>query len=469
MRKSDSMYEEVEFDDPIAQTESSHRSSELKEEQRRERMVKTVLVEGDEALSATGRPKSVNNTVNMITDVLHSEALQSALASLITRVLDSEQFQQACQTLLKNLWNDLVNDPETTAQIVQLLQNAIENKEIQRSVKKLVMQIIDDKEVYDELTRLIVRLGQEKDVLDATQSLLTESTHNALNDPEILDHSMEFATDVVGDDIVQRTSGEALRNTVTYAVRPGISTFLSIIGAGLLLFGLSALANARASEHEAAIVEKAMTTVARNLSTATAEGMSVLLSLPGRLISGCLSLLMSMASFPVKLIQRGLSRMGRTGDSAISAVASVANYVGSFPGALYQAMLSSVGQIGNLMSEKTSRALHGLLASVSASFVGVGYRTTIDMGLRGTVAVSTGFGAYTESLGALLSVTVNALDASTVWIDTAINALAKSTVAAVDATTRSSETASEAVISFIANLIESITNRGGGGGSSATT
>jgi hypothetical protein len=34
---------------------------------------------------------------------------------------------------------------------------------------------------------------------------------------------MEFATDVVGDDVVQRTSGEALRNTVTYAVRPGVS------------------------------------------------------------------------------------------------------------------------------------------------------------------------------------------------------------------------------------------------------
>lgn len=50
-----------------------------------------------------------------------------------------------------------------------------------------------------------------------------ESAHNALNDPEILDHSMEFATDVVGDDIVQQTSGEALRNTVTYAVGPGVS------------------------------------------------------------------------------------------------------------------------------------------------------------------------------------------------------------------------------------------------------
>ena len=63
----------------------------------------------------------------------------------------------------------------------------------------------------------------------ATQTLLTESAHQALNDPEILDHSMEFATDVVGDDVVQRTSGEALRNTVSYAVRPSLSACTYII------------------------------------------------------------------------------------------------------------------------------------------------------------------------------------------------------------------------------------------------
>jgi hypothetical protein len=60
---------------------------------------------------------------------------------------------------------------------------------------------------------------------------LTESAHRALNDAEILDHSMEFATDVIGDNVLQRQSGEALRNTVTYAVKPSLSTcksFLSI-------------------------------------------------------------------------------------------------------------------------------------------------------------------------------------------------------------------------------------------------
>ena len=72
-------------------------------------------------------------------------------------------------------------------------------------------------------TKIFLPFLSAKQVLDATKTLLSESAHNALNDPEVLDHSMEFATDVVGDDVVQRTAGEALRNTLTYAVKPGMT------------------------------------------------------------------------------------------------------------------------------------------------------------------------------------------------------------------------------------------------------
>jgi hypothetical protein len=218
MKKSNSEYIELDEYDPVAQMEKIVRYKLYGEEELEKEYEAELARAHDPA-----QRKSVDNTIGMVADVLQSDALQEAIASLITRVLESAQFQNACQTLLKNLWADLVNDPETTAQIVQLLNNAIQNKEIQRSTRLLVLQLIKDKEVYDELTRLLVRLGQEQEVLDATRSLLTESAHNALNDPEILDHSMEFATDVVGDDIVQRTSGEALRNTVTYAASPGLS------------------------------------------------------------------------------------------------------------------------------------------------------------------------------------------------------------------------------------------------------
>jgi hypothetical protein len=217
MRASDSTYGDfIDIDDPVSLMDKMIREEKLGHKIGEGAGLRGVAEEDPDR-------KAVDNTVNMVADVLNSETLQEAIVSLINRVLESTHFQNACQRLLKNLWDDLVNDPETTTQVVQLLNNAIQNKEIQRSVKRLVLQIIDDPEVYDELTRLLVRLGQEKEVLKATQDLLADSAHHTLNDPEILDHSMEFATDVVGDDIVQRTSGEALRNTVGYAVSPGIS------------------------------------------------------------------------------------------------------------------------------------------------------------------------------------------------------------------------------------------------------
>lgn len=175
------------------------------------------LVEG-------GKKKAVTNTVTLVSDVLNSDALQNAITNLIARVVGSVQFQSACQMLLKNLWDDLINDPETTAQVVALLNTAIKDERIKKSFKELVLGLLSDEEVYKELTGLVVKLGEEKEILDATRELLTESAHRALNDPEILDHSMEFATDVVGDNVLQRQSGEALRNTVTYAVKPSLST-----------------------------------------------------------------------------------------------------------------------------------------------------------------------------------------------------------------------------------------------------
>jgi Ca2+/H+ antiporter len=157
MKKAKSEYIELDEYDPVAQMEKIVRYDLFGEEELKKEY-ETEVQHHDPAR------KSIDNTIGMAADVLQSEALQEAIASLITRVLESVQFQNACQQLLKNLWNDLVNDPETTAQVVALLNNAIQNKEIQRSTRRLVLQLIKDKEVYDELTRLLVRLGQEEEV-----------------------------------------------------------------------------------------------------------------------------------------------------------------------------------------------------------------------------------------------------------------------------------------------------------------
>eukprot|EP00957_Ditylum_brightwellii_P203193 15333602-Ditylum_brightwellii.AAC.1 len=171
----------------------------------------------DKTASTTSKSESrklVRNTViDLAKEILSDETLSNALSDLITKVIQSPQVQKAIQMLVKQLWFDLISDPDTKTQVVALLQSVIQDEAIKKVVKEMLVDLIQDEDVYRELMELVKGIGEEEEVQSATQALLTESTHQALNDPEILDHSMEFATDVVGDDVVQRTSGEALRNT----------------------------------------------------------------------------------------------------------------------------------------------------------------------------------------------------------------------------------------------------------------
>lgn len=171
----------------------------------------------------TGGRSSTMGLDRIVADLLKSPQIQEAATNLVTAVIQSSQFKTACQLLLKELLKDLLDDPDTLKQVIHLLQNAIVDEKIREAAIQLATDIFGDDRVLDELVTLVQRLGMEKQVQFATQALLVESAHNALNDPEILDHSMEFATDVVGDDVVQQTAGEALYNTMSYAFRPTLS------------------------------------------------------------------------------------------------------------------------------------------------------------------------------------------------------------------------------------------------------
>lgn len=206
-------------------------------------------------LELDARRTTALHTADVVTDVLNGYPFQNAISSLAAHVVTSHAVKSACRRLLKSLWDDLIDDPDTTRQVVALLNDAIQNEGIRSATRDLVLELINDEEIQCELTALVVRLGNQQEVLDATKTLLTESAHKALNDPDILDHSMEFATDMVGDDVVQRSSGEALRKTVTYAMRPSFRAFLSILGCGLVFVSISIARHAQHSVREGRIID----------------------------------------------------------------------------------------------------------------------------------------------------------------------------------------------------------------------
>ena len=209
MRRSDTDYDELDSEDPINDLATFVRTE--------------LLQEGIDENQSGEAGSKMGGLDTLIADLLRSPHIQDAINELINKILNSPQFKRSCSILLKELWKDLVDDPETLKQVIHLLYNSIQDEAIKDAAVQLVTEVFADKEVLDEVVDLFQRLGQEPKVQVATQELLVESAHNALNDPEILDHSMEFATDVVGDDVVQQTAGEALYNTLSYAVRPTLS------------------------------------------------------------------------------------------------------------------------------------------------------------------------------------------------------------------------------------------------------
>lgn len=263
---------------------------------------------GEETKKAGDLGEKRNALEYVLGDVLKSSALQSAAQQFVVETLQSEPVKAALQGLLKELWTDLVTDKETLAQILKVLQFAIANPEVKAAARQLVLELVDDEEVKTALIVMIQQLVVDNQVRVATQTLITESAHHTLNDPDILDHSMEFATDVVGDDIVQRTAGEALRNTVSHAVRPATSVLLTTAGVGLVLFGLVSIGYARSSEQEAILFERA----ARSMHANTADGLARLIQWPGQIFGRVVQQASVLIVWPVQIAQRFVTGVAQT-------------------------------------------------------------------------------------------------------------------------------------------------------------
>jgi hypothetical protein len=144
----------------------------------------------------------------------------------------------------------------------------IQNPAIKQAVIEIVLEIATrDPVIRAALLDLIQNITMEESVREAVVRLITTAAHTTLDDPDLLDHSMAFATDVVGDDVVQQTAGEALRKSVGHAVKPATTVLLTALGVGFLIFGIAAVGYSRSSEQEAMLFESAARSLHSNAVT----------------------------------------------------------------------------------------------------------------------------------------------------------------------------------------------------------
>jgi len=116
----------------------------------------------------------------------------------------------------------LVCCQETIAQVAGLLTDALQDPTLKAALAKLVADLCVDPDVQAMATELTLKVMDQPEVVTATNKLLMASTSTVLANEEIIAQSKGFVADVMGDDTLQKEGGDALWNSVTHALKPGL-------------------------------------------------------------------------------------------------------------------------------------------------------------------------------------------------------------------------------------------------------
>lgn len=77
------------------------------------------------------------------------------------------------------------------------------------------------------VTEMLIAVLSKSSVTDQTITVLQSASTSLLTDEEVKTESRKLVANIMGDDSLQRESGEALWNSVLYALQPGVIRFAS--------------------------------------------------------------------------------------------------------------------------------------------------------------------------------------------------------------------------------------------------
>ena len=156
---------------------------------------------------------------------------QAAVMSLALYVLQHPDTRAECLVLAKKLVKAVLDDPESVEQVTDMALRVMANPRFRQGVSQLVTALGESEEVFVAVSQLSSRVIQDPDVQETLTAILSASSHKVLEDEQVFDHSKEFVAQVVGDDAVQQSGGDALWSTARHALQNPI---LKVTGVGLL-------------------------------------------------------------------------------------------------------------------------------------------------------------------------------------------------------------------------------------------
>mmetsp|Transcript_23661 Transcript_23661/g.36515 ORF Transcript_23661/g.36515 Transcript_23661/m.36515 type:complete len:573 (-) Transcript_23661:74-1792(-) len=179
---------------------------------------------------------------NFLAEVIYNENTETALRTLVIKVLKSEEVLHELNVMLSKLFTDLVQDAKTLEQVTELLANVLAQEKIKSALHELVLNLIQDAVIFEKLIELVNRIVQDEEVKQTLTKILTNATHKTLSDDGIMQHTKEFAANLVGDSTIQRTGGDALWNTIGYSLAPNlqVAASLTLVGVISLMVGVFA-------------------------------------------------------------------------------------------------------------------------------------------------------------------------------------------------------------------------------------
>ena len=105
-------------------------------------------------------------------------------------------------------------------QLVQVCTTAILDPATKASVVTLLETLMEDTPTMQNLTRLVSTILVQNNVLNSVSINLNNAGHDLLSNKDILEHSKVFVSDVLQDNTVQSTGGDAIWSTAWYTVTP---------------------------------------------------------------------------------------------------------------------------------------------------------------------------------------------------------------------------------------------------------
>ncbi|KAG5182267.1 hypothetical protein JKP88DRAFT_269953 [Tribonema minus] len=153
-------------------------------------------------------PKVLAATSVFLQDAASDPDTQAAIVSLASHVLQHPDTLQEVHALAQKLIAQLVKEAAATLRTCTVLA----------SLKHTHLKCILD-HVYEAFLDMVSRIIAEPRVKEQVSLIMADGSHHVLADADVLQHGKDFVAEVMGDDQVQKTGGDALWHSVQYALR----------------------------------------------------------------------------------------------------------------------------------------------------------------------------------------------------------------------------------------------------------